>query len=162
LDINPVLFRTKKPVAIYLQYRLGDQITRFQLTKQSYPIKFVEEKAISRVPYKQEQAGNKRALYIVTDTQPNTVKNADEPVQVDEDGNDLIYDEDLEPLREYDEDLQNSPLPGENAENAGDANNLSFSRQEGQDDPLIKDVVKVVKVNKAKVSYYFTERIPDM
>jgi len=48
-------------------------------------------------------------------------------VQIDEDGNDLIYDEDLEPLRDYDED-NNSPLPGDNAENAGDHNNLSFSR----------------------------------
>ena len=84
---------------------------------------------------------------------------------MDEDGDDLFYDEDLEPLREYEDDLQNSPLPGgskNNAENAGDHNNLSFSRQENQDDGLVKDVVKVVKVNKAKVSYYFTERIPDM
>jgi hypothetical protein len=40
----------------------------------------VDEKVISRVPYRSDQTGNKKALYIVTDTQPNTVKNADEPV----------------------------------------------------------------------------------
>ncbi len=37
-------------------------------------------------------------------------------------------------------------------------NNLSFSRKEIG----AEDTVKVVKINKAKVSYFFTDRIPDM
>lgn len=86
LDINPVHFRTRKPVAIYLQYRLGEQTVRFQLTKQSYPIRFVEEKVLSRVPFKQNLQGNKRALYIVTDTQLDTVKNGEELVEEAQDG----------------------------------------------------------------------------
>jgi len=47
----------------------------------------------------------------------------------------------------------------ENAENQGDHNNLSFSRVEGENETGggQKEVVKVVKVNKAKVSYFFTE-----
>ena len=66
----------------------------------------------------------------------------------------------MEPLREYEDHEQgSSPIPKDNAENAGDHNNLSFSQDAI---PAVKDVVKVVKVNKAKVSYYFTERIPDM
>jgi hypothetical protein len=92
LDINPVHFRTRKPVAIYLQYRLGEQTTRFQLTKQSYPIRYVEEKVVSRVPFKQKMQGDKRALYIVTDTQPNTVKNGEELVEEGENG--IYMDED--------------------------------------------------------------------
>ncbi len=49
-----------------------------------------------------------------------------------------------------------SPLP--NAAGNEENNNLSFSRKEIG----AEDTVKVVKINKAKVSYFFTDRIPDM
>ena len=42
----------------------------------------------------------------------------------------MIYDEDLEPLREYEDELQGSPLPG-TGDQEGE-NNLSFSRHEDE------------------------------
>jgi hypothetical protein len=56
-------------MTVYLQYRLGDQVTRIALTKNSHPLRHVDERVISRATYIAAMEGKRKALQIVVDTE---------------------------------------------------------------------------------------------
>lgn len=63
------MFFTRKPMTVYLQYRLGNQITRIALTKNAHPLKNVDERVIGKTTYITQLEGKKKALQIITDTE---------------------------------------------------------------------------------------------
>lgn len=67
-DVQPKIFFARKPSTVYLQYKLGDQVTRFQLSKTEHPIRMHKERVLERVPLVQN--GNSKVLQVITDTEP--------------------------------------------------------------------------------------------
>lgn len=50
--------------------KIGEQITRLQLNKSGHPLRYIEEKVKGRAAYVAHLKGERRALQIVTDTEP--------------------------------------------------------------------------------------------
>lgn len=57
-------------MTVYLQYRLGNQIVRIALTKNAHPLKNADERVTGKATYIAQLEGKKKALQIITDTEP--------------------------------------------------------------------------------------------